>query len=132
MDPAGPMIPIPAIVLVQAEYLYLPGAAPEGADPGAARMPAAGLEVRAVPAGDGTASPIATATTAEDGSAALALGEGSYWVFIPAEATTAIPAGTATRLVQMPDGTPVVQWAHAEVGPGASQVVPLTIEAGAP
>jgi hypothetical protein len=107
-------------VAVQVQYVGLGGAArPDGAPGGLSILgPAAGLEVRAVPAGASDQPPLAIATSDPEGKATVALSPGSYWLLVAAP-TTPLSGLTAPRLTQLPDGTPVLGWAAVDVPHGA-------------
>ena len=110
----------PISVLVQ--YTYSGGTQPVGVTPSTLSFPAPQLEVDAVPAGDGSAAPVAVATTDDNGSAELDLSPGEYWLFVPQIGNRLQNGGT-----QLPDGTPVSGWVDVVVNDATPQTVAISI-----
>ncbi len=119
-----------ATLTIQVQYAYPGGAPPPPGVPAPpiARSPAPGVQVVAVPAGDGAATPVAMATTDDEGQAVIDLLPGSYWVFVPAPSPTeAGPAGAGV-LYRMPDDTIVLGWVEIDLGPDADEAVTIVID----
>ncbi len=122
-------------VTVHVEYVVSGGARPRP-DPASGRpppppeptrYPAVGVVVQAVPAGDGTAAPAATAVTDPAGIAALVLPAGSYWLIVPRPPAGSAGPGAAAIVRELPDGTSVSSWASVDLDPGATPEVTLSL-----
>jgi len=90
------------------------------------RIPVAGVEVWAVPPGDATVGPEATALTDADGNASLQLSAGPHWVFVPrSDPPGSGPLG-ATIMREMPDGTRAPMWAEIDLSDGNPAAITLS------
>ena len=89
------------------------------------QAPVPGVEVWAVPPGDATIAPEATALTDADGNATLQLSAGPHWVFVPRSGTPGSSPLGATIMREMPDGTRAPMWAEVDLSDGNPAAITL-------
>jgi hypothetical protein len=117
-------------ITVEVQYLICDGASAEmtaqtpqagdstgGESPSCYRQSAPGVQVIAVPAGDGDAEPAARSMTNGLGATTLPLLPGSYWLFVPEPDEETGTALDDAQPVEMPDGTEVLGWHEVEITP---------------
>lgn len=129
-------------VTVEVQYLVCDGGSADTTtqtaqssdeSPSCYRQSAPGVQVIAVPAGDGEAEPAARSMTNGLGATTLPLLPGTYWLFVPepdAETGTALDDA---QPVEMPDGTEVLGWHEVEITPTSrarTNSVTITLQLG--
>jgi len=90
------------------------------------QIPVAGVEVWAMPPGDGTVAPEATALTDVDGNATLQLAAGPHRVFVPRPDPPGSGPLGATIMREMPDGTRTPMWADVDLSDGNPAALTLS------
>ncbi|MHB8575614.1 MAG: hypothetical protein ACYDCQ_09810, partial [Dehalococcoidia bacterium] len=122
-----------ANLTVTVQYVVTGGASPPpGQPPHVSRSAAAGISVIVVPAGDATATPVASGVTDATGVAAFSAAPGSYWVIVPPPAPNTPAASLPLSFVLLPDGTRAQQWAAVDVAAGIPQAITLSLTVFAP
>lgn len=120
------------VVQVLVQIQITGGAAPAGGRPSTSTLPAMGVLVQALPAGNGQAAPVASATTDQSGAVSMSLAPGAYWLIVPRSPANAIGPQSGAALTRLPDGTVVVGWASVTLSAGGSASATITIAVQAP
>jgi hypothetical protein len=108
-----------ATLTVQVVFRWLEGVDAASNEPvRVVERPVAGAEVWAVPAGEGSATPVATLITDEMGTAVAELVPGSYWLLVPLREPRAPGVVSIARGESLPDGTRVLGWTSVELERG--------------